>query len=258
MVDPSNHHDCRSEGNVMNFEDTVSLTESFTETLPPLSVDIDGTLTDDTRHLDPRVIPILRGWPSTLVIATGKAMPYPVGLCEFLGLEPYVIAENGGVVLIGRQSVEYVGDRKAATAVVEQYLAEGYSLGWGEADLVNRWRETEIAVSRDSPLEPLESIANPLGLEVVDTGYAYHVKSPDLSKGDGLHRLTNALEVTPGEFVAVGDSVNDVSTFDAVDTGIAVANADDAARKAADHVTEASYGSGFLEAVQWVADKYGD
>lgn len=239
----------------MKFEESVELAASFPDALPPFVVDIDGTLTDDDRAIDPRVFPVLRGWPAPVVVATGKAMPYPVGLCEFLGIEPLVIAENGGVVVNGRESVLFEGDREAAAAAIDAYEAAGYATGWGGADLVNRWRETELAISRDSPLEPLERIAAEYGLEVVDTGYAYHVKSPGFTKGTGLTRLAGEREFDPGSVVAIGDSVNDVPAFELAHLGVAVANADTAALAAADHVTTAEFGDGFLEAVEWVCDR---
>lgn len=241
----------------MDFEESVALATSLPESLPPLVVDIDGTLTDDQRAIDPRVFPVLRSWPSPVVVATGKAMPYPVSLCEFLGIEPNVIAENGGVVLAGRSAVAFDGDREAASAVAEAYRDRGHDLGWGAVDLVNRWRETEIAVSLDSPLEPLAEIAAEHGLEVVDTGYAYHVKAPEMNKGTGLQTMADELGLDPASFVAIGDSENDAPTFRVVDRGIAVANADDTARTAADHVTDFGFADGFLEAVVWLCESVG-
>lgn len=240
----------------MEFQETLDLAATLPEDLNPLVADIDGTLTDDKRAIDPRVLPVLRAWPAPVIIATGKAMPYPVALCEFLGLEPNVIAENGGVALTGRTgALRFTGNREAATAVVEEYQARGYSLGWGQADLVNRWRETEIAVSRDSPLGPLREIAQNQGLVVVDTGYAYHVKSPEQSKGRALAIVAEELGFAAEECLAVGDSINDASTFEVVGQSVAVANADEDAKAAADHVTPASFGDGFLEAVAWFAER---
>lgn len=240
----------------MEFAESLDVAASLPDSLGPLVADIDGTLTDDERAVDPRVFPVLRAWPAPVVIATGKAMPYPVALCEFLGIEINVIAENGGVALAGRSGrIKFEGDREAASAVAEEYQRQGYDIGWGAANLVNRWRETEIAVSRDSPLEPLRSIAADHGLEVVDTGYAYHVKSPDQSKGRALSVLAEELDYDREAFLAVGDSVNDVSTFEVAGSAVAVANGDDAARATADHVTEGSFGDGFLEAVRWLSDR---
>jgi phosphoglycolate phosphatase (TIGR01487 family) len=225
------------------------------EAAPPLVVDIDGTLTDDARQLDPRVFRVLRTWPAPVVVATGKAMPYPVALCEFLAIDVTVIAENGGVAIVeATDTLRFEGDREAAQAVAEAYRTRGHDLGWHGVDLVNRWRETEVAVSRDAPLAPLEAVAADHGLEVVDTGFAYHVKSADVSKGLALEGVAADLGLSPAAFAAVGDSVNDAPVFERAGWAVAVANADEAATDAADHVTQAAYGAGFLEAAAWIAE----
>lgn len=222
---------------------------------PPLAVDIDGTLTDDRRVVDARAMAVLQHWPAPVVIATGKAFPYPVALCEFFGLEQTIVAENGGVVLAGRDGpVTVEGDPEAATAAVEALAERGYGLGWGEADLVNRWRETEVAASLDLPESIVREVAEAAGLVVFDTGFAYHLTSPDVSKGSGLTTMADALERSMDEFVAVGDSENDASMFRVVDRAVAVGNADVTAKDAATHVTEARYADGFLEAVAWLTD----
>jgi len=218
---------------------------------PPLAVDVDGTLTDGQQAVDPRVLPVLRNWDAPVVVATGKSLPYPVALCQFAGIPTRVIAENGGVTAIAdTDAIVYDGDREAAQAVLDEYVAAGHSPGWRETDFVNRWRETEVAVAREQPLEPLEVIAADHGLEVVDTGYAYHVKDPGMSKGTALRTAASELDLDPADFLAVGDSANDVSTFAIAGEAVAVANADDAALAAADRVTDASYADGFLEAVE--------
>lgn len=215
---------------------------------PPLAVDIDGTLSRADRSLDPRVLEALRAYDAPIVLATGKALPFPIALCGFVGIAECAIAENGGVAYVDDE-LHYLGDRRAADRVVEDYEAAGYDLGWGTVDLVNRWRETEIAVQREQPLAPLEEIARRHGLEVVDTGFAYHVKSPGLSKGAALEPVADALGVTPDTFAAIGDSANDVALFSVVGSSYAVANADAHAKEAADVVTEGEYANGFLEAL---------
>jgi len=218
--------------------------------VPPLAVDIDGTLSRPDRSIDPRVMDALREWNAPVVVATGKALPYPVALCGYVGVPERVVAENGGVSYdADRDKLRYHGDRAAAQEVVDEYEARGYSLGWGEVDLVNRWRETEVAVARDQPLGPLEEIAAAHGLHVVDTGFAYHVKSKGMSKGHALAAMVEDLAYGLGDFIAVGDSQNDVELLREVGTGYAVANADAAAREAADYVTDGSYADGFLEAL---------
>lgn len=240
----------------MDYESSGRLASTLPESLPPLAVDIDGTLTGTDRALDPRVIPVLRAWPSPLVVATGKSIPYPVALCEFVGIETRVVAENGGVVVPDRTSdMLFVGKREAANAVAREYQERGHSLGWGGADLVNRWRETELAVSRESPLEPLEELAEKHGLTVVDTGFAYHVHASDIDKGIGLSVFADELELDTDSIVYVGDSANDLPGFEVAGQAVAVANADESVQQAADHVTAESYGSGFLEAIEWIVEQ---
>ncbi|MFC4543260.1 HAD-IIB family hydrolase [Halosolutus amylolyticus] len=213
---------------------------------PPLVLDIDGTLTRPDRWgLDPRVFDPIREWDAPVVIATGKAFPYPVALCHFVGVPELVVAENGGVVYTG-DDVFFTADREAAQAVVEEYRAQGYSPGWGEEDTVNRWRETEVAVNLEQPIGPLREIAAAHGLEVVDTGYAYHVKDASPNKGDGVETIADRVGIDLEECVAIGDSVNDVSTFERVGRSFAVANADEAAKAAAGEILDRPHADGTL------------
>jgi len=223
--------------------------------VPPLAVDIDGTLTRPDKSIDPRVHDVLRSWAeeAPVVVATGKSLPYPVGLCAFLGIPLNVVAENGGAVYIETaDEMVYNGDREGPQRVADAYVDAGHDLGWGAIDTVNRWRETEVAVSRESPLAPLEELARDHGMEVVDTGYAYHVKAPDVNKAVGLSSAAEHLAHAPGEFLAIGDSENDAAVFGVAGESFAVANADAAARATADHITDEPFADGFLEAVERV------
>ncbi|KAB1188429.1 MULTISPECIES: phosphoglycolate phosphatase [Haloferax] len=213
--------------------------------VPPLVLDIDGTLTDAQGRLDPRAFEVLPTWDAPVILATGKAFPYPVSLCHYLGLPQTVIAENGGVVLVDGE-VTFAGDREAAQAVADEFVARGGDLGWDAADTVNRWRETEIAVNLDADEELLREVAATYDLEVIDTGFAYHVKSHGVEKGAGLEHVCETMKYDPADFVAIGDSENDASTFRVVGQSYAVANADEVAKEAADEVLEESYMDGTL------------
>ncbi|ELZ35852.1 SPP-like hydrolase [Halorubrum distributum JCM 9100] len=219
--------------------------------VPPLALDIDGTLTTPDHRIDPRVFELLPAWDAPVVFATGKAFPYPVALAHFLGREETVIAENGGVAYADGETT-VVGDPDAAWAVVEAFRERGGEIGWGDGDTVNRWRETEVAVSPDADEALLREVAAAVDdVEVVDTGYAYHVKSTGVSKGRALGVVADALDIDPAAFVAVGDSENDVSTFEVAGESYAVANADDAAREAADEVV----GEGFMDGTVSVLER---
>ncbi len=213
---------------------------------PPLVLDIDGTLTRPDRWgIDPRVFDPLSTWDAPVVIATGKAFPYPVALCHFIGIPELVVAENGGVAYTD-DTVFLTGDRETAVAVLEEYRSQGYSTGWGPENTVNRWRETEIAIDREQPIGPLREIAADHGLDVVDTGYAYHIKDATPNKGDAVGRIAEHVGFDLDACVAVGDSINDVSTFEVAGQSFAVANADEAAKAAADEVLDQPHADGTL------------
>ena len=76
-----------------------------------------------------------------------------------------------------------------------------------------------------------------------------------MSKGDALLTVAEELGYEATDFVAVGDSANDVELFEASGRAYAVANAAEEAKAAADVVVEASYADGFLEAVELVLDR---
>ncbi|WP_280586620.1 HAD-IIB family hydrolase [Halorubrum sp. Boch-26] len=213
--------------------------------VPPLALDIDGTLTTPSGRIDPRVFELLADWDAPVVFATGKAFPYPVALAHFLGRPETVIAENGGIAYVDGETA-VLGDPAVPRAVVAAFEARGGEVGWGAGDAVNRWRETEMALSLDADEALLREVAATADgdVEVVDTGYAYHVKSPDLSKGKALDRVADAVGLSPEAFVAVGDSENDASTFAVAGESYAVANADATAREAADAVLDEAYMDG--------------
>ena len=225
--------------------------------VPPLALDIDGTLTTPDGRIDPRVFERLPTWDAPVVFATDKAIPYPVALATFLGLPICVIAENGGVVHADDET-SIQANPAAPEAAAEAFLERGGTLGWGTDETVNRWRETEVAAAPDADESLLRSVTETTdSVEVVDTGYAFHLKSPTVSKGDGLRLVCETLDLDPGAFVAVGDSENDVSTFGVAGRSYAVANADQAATAAADVVLEESFADGtmaVLDTLQKAAD----
>ena len=218
----------------------------------PLAIDIDGTMTRSAGGIDERLFGPLRRWDAPVVLATGKSFAYPVALCTFLDIPERVIAENGGVILVDGD-LTVAGDATAARQVAERLREGGYPGGWPEPDMHNRWRETELSVTRSVPLELLDDLAAEHGQTIVDSGYAYHVKSPSVSKATGLRRVCDRLDLDPGAFVAIGDSANDAELFDVVGRSYAVANADETAAERADVRTEGAFADGVLEALDEVA-----
>ncbi len=68
--------------------------------------------------------------------------------------------------------------------------------------------------------------------------------------------MADALGHPPAGFVAVGDSENDASTFETAGRSVAVANADDTARAAADTVTDDAYFDGTLSVLDRLREEF--
>ena len=87
-------------------------------------------------------------------------------------------------------------------------------------------------------------------VQVIDTGYAIHLQSPGINKGTALMELSVQLGIAPEEFIAIGDSVNDIHMIRTAGIGITVANAHPETKAVAAYVAEKEYGDGFVEAVK--------
>jgi len=119
------------------------------------------------------------------------------------------------------------------------------------------YRRTEIALRRDFDIGKARNLleTQPFEVEIVDTKYAIHIKSTKINKGIGLQKLASLMGLEARDFVAIGDSENDVELFKASGFGIAVGNGDDEIKEAADYVTEASFGDGAVEAFEFLEEK---
>lgn len=65
----------------------------------------------------------------------------------------------------------------------------------------------------------------------------FEVNPAGVDKGSALLQLANHLQIPMEQVMAIGDNDNDVPMLRAAGTGVAMGNANDAARKAASHVT---------------------
>lgn len=211
-------------------------------------VDVDGTITFSDRSIDCRAVEALRSLDVPVVIATGNVLCFARAVSILLGTTGIVIAENGGVVECGR--VEY------DTSHVERCeKAFSYLLGHFPVEKLDHYenRKTEIALRRDFDVEKARDILSGFSdIEVVDTGFAVHIKSRKINKATGLTRLSGLMGIDVKDFVAMGDSSNDIEMLEVSGFGVAVGNAHPALKAVADMVTEGEHGAGVAEAVRYL------
>ncbi|VVB87524.1 Phosphoglycolate phosphatase [uncultured archaeon] len=210
-------------------------------------VDVDGTITYSDRSIDCRAVEALRGVKVPVVIATGNILCFARAAAKLVGTSGFVIAVNGGVVECG--SVEYDTSHMKECEEAFDLLARHFFL----ERLDPEYRKTEIGLRRNFDVEKARHLLRDFpDLDLVDTGFAVHIKSRGINKGTGLKRIAELMGLSAKDFVAIGDSPNDIEMLKASGFGVAVGNAHPDMKKAADMVTEGKHGAGVAEAIRYV------
>jgi phosphoglycolate phosphatase (TIGR01487 family) len=222
-------------------------------TLKAVVCDVDGTITDRQRRVSLAAIACIRDLVERgveVVLASGNTACFLDALARVVGTSGTIIAENGGVYRIGFTGPPHVeGDRSEAVAAYqvleEYYRRKGIALEpYGE-----KYRFSDVAFARTVPSGEVREVMRDYGVKVLDTGFAIHLQAKGISKGLALQKLAADMGISLEEFLAVGDSENDLEMIEAAGIGVAVANARDAVKAASDYVTEKGDGDGFVEAV---------
>lgn len=213
-------------------------------------VDVDGTITYSDRSLDFRAVEALRSLKVPVVIATGNVLCFARAASKLVGTGGIVIAENGGIVECGRvlSDTSHMKECEEAFEFLERYFT------LERIDPENRI--TEVGLRRDFDVERARELLKEFPeVEIVDTGFAVHIKSKRINKGIGLKRIAKMLGLDVRELVAIGDSPNDIEMLKTSGFGVAVGNAHPEVKRVARMVTRGEYGAGVAEAVGYLKEK---
>ncbi|MBE0518007.1 MAG: phosphoglycolate phosphatase [Thermoplasmata archaeon] len=213
-------------------------------------VDIDGTLTDDSRRMSLEAIAALRRVEDSgvrVMLASGNVLPIVYAVSTYMGFTGPIIAENGGMVCY-RQKVWIIGDPEEPTRAFE-------SLG-SRTDLerlfTDRWRETEVGLKQVDDVDSIRRALALFDVEVQTTGWAVHIMERGMDKHVGVQKACEILHLRPEQVAAIGDSENDIRMIQGCGWGIAIGNADERTRDAVDHVTKGEHGLGVVEGLEWL------
>jgi len=207
-----------------------------------VAVDIDGTITYSDRSIDCRAVAALRSLHVPVVIATGNVLCVARAVARLLGTSGIVIAENGGVVECGRVESDTSHMKECMDAL--EILENHFSL----ERLDPESRITEIGLHRNFDVgEARKLLGEDTAVDIVDTGFVIHLKSKKINKGTGLKRIAQMMGLDARDFVAIGDSPNDIEMIKAAGLGVAVGNAHPDLKKVAGMVTKGEHGAGVDE-----------
>jgi phosphoglycolate phosphatase (TIGR01487 family) len=213
--------------------------------------DIDGTITNDKKQLQPLAMTSLRrlqnrGIP--VMIASGNVLPVAMGLSSLVGTRGPIIAENGGLVcyqerIYKLQSMELP---LQAWAYLKERMPEAERL------FTDNWRQTEVALRRSLDLDRVRAILKDFPVQIEATGFAIHIMEPGHSKLKGIMKACELIGVDVSDVAAFGDADNDVEMLSGVGFGIAVGNASVRAKAAAHYVAERKHARGVQEGLRYL------
>lgn len=216
-------------------------------------VDIDGTLTDDSRRMSLEAVSALRRVEDSgvvVMLASGNVLPVAYAVSTYMGFKGPIVAENGGVVCHG-QKVWVLGD---PAAPMEAWDLVRKAFPSAQRLFTDRWRETEVGLREDDglDLERVREVLSGLRVDVQTTGWAVHIMSEGMDKSVGVAKACEIVGLDIRRAAAIGDSENDMRMMDECGWGVAIGNADERTKASASHVTEGEHGEGVVEALRWL------
>ena len=229
-------------------------------TIEAIAVDIDGTITDDTRKICISAIEALRkaekaGIPT--IIVTGNVVNYAYAAEVLIGCSGGIVCENGGVVFKegeNNNAVETLVERDFVTSAeshLKEKLGEKFDI---HASHDNMYRLTETVFYKTLAREDLEEALRDFEyldeLEIYDSGFALHVTDKRVNKGTSLKYLCERNGINMKNVMAIGDSQNDEDFLKQVGYRIAVGNAEDKLKEISTYTCEKKYGDGVAEAIE--------
>lgn len=229
-------------------------------TIEAIAVDIDGTITDDTRKICISAIEALRkaekaGIPT--IIVTGNVVNYAYAAEVLIGCSGGIVCENGGVVFKegeNNNAVETLVERdfvNSAESHLKEKLGEKFNI---HASHDNMYRLTETVFYKTLAREDLEDALKDFKyldeLEIYDSGFALHVTDKRVNKGTSLKYLCERNRINMENVMAIGDSQNDEDFLKQAGYKIAVGNAEDKLKEISTYTCEKKYGDGVAEAIE--------
>lgn len=256
-----------------------------------VALDIDGTLVDHEGVLPPqmrRAVGRVMSAGVPVVLTTGRSWHATRPVFEELGLPPGpVISSNGAitakfppfevtdlVTFDPSEVIEKVLAEHPSAAIAAEVVGQGYRVSkyFPNGDLHGHIEQVSIAelartevtriVIRDPESTDAEfvALAERLGLQGVSyfVGWSawLDIAPAGINKASALAGLVEGLGIAATEVLAIGDGRNDIEMLSWAGRGVAVGDANDEVRAAANHVTGTfAEGGTITELDRWFGDE---
>ena len=209
-----------------------------------LASDYDGTLATDGA-VDRETVAALRRFAATgrkLILVTGRQLNDLLHAFPDAMLFDSIVAENGAVLyrLVSRET--RVLGPPPSRQFVEALRRRGVAPLWVGQVVVATVQPNEAAV-----IDVIRELS--LDLQVILNKGSVMVLPASVDKASGLSAALDELALSPQSVVAIGDAENDQAFLAMCGCGVAVANALDALKAGARHVTQGEAGAGVREII---------
>ncbi|WP_085521546.1 Cof-type HAD-IIB family hydrolase [Tuberibacillus sp. Marseille-P3662] len=236
-----------------------------------IALDMDGTLLNDQEEITEKNRQAIRGAQERgiyVVLSTGRSIATCREYADALQLSSYLVTVNGS---------EIWGD---SGELVEQHSLPTDSILWmhelAERYLTNFWCVTTDKVWRNefpddvslhqwlkfgfqtsddqARTSVLRTLANRHQFEISNSNPTnIEVNAKGVNKANGLQSVCDRLNITMDHVLAMGDSLNDIAMINEAGYGIAMGNAQQDVKDAADGITGTNNNDGVAQAIyRWV------
>ncbi len=234
--------------------------------------------------LDGTVVPsILKGMPSPAVIesalkvknrlklstASARAVQYCRDIWSALSIDDPCIV-NGGSQIIKPNTEEILWEQSLPVGVIEAVLkeSEGYADTFAFNGVILRTKDIAMfpkktnlmvvfGVKKNMSEDLVKKLSTISDVEVhilhswVEGDYwDIHVIHKLATKKHAIEKLIEVLGLTKEEVIGVGDGNNDLPLFESVGYKVAMGNAVEPLKKAADHITDTLTNDGFAKFIE--------
>ncbi|WP_042356024.1 Cof-type HAD-IIB family hydrolase [Bacillus rubiinfantis] len=238
-----------------------------------IALDMDGTLLNNHQEISAAnhdAIAAAQARGVKVVLSTGRSFQSCRPFADLLGLESYLVTVNGSEIwdeqrsLVERirmdpEEIEWLGmlakkyqtsfwttttdgvfhNELPADLSASEWLKFGF---YFEKDLSVRETVLEMVKTRGELFEISNSALD--NLEINHVG---------VNKASGLKKVCERLGLNMFQVMAIGDSLNDMAMVQKAGLGVAMANAQDTLKEAADWITSTNENDGVAHAIEkWV------
>ena len=235
--------------------------EIFTCKIELLVLDLDGTVFGSSRLLIEEIEKIrqLTDTGVRIIISSGRTLHYVLGIVRCLGINDIVICEEGTIIYDCRNDNLLVNGNSENILILKENLSS-----WLPFCIIPReaHHDKNIILALDrNPRIDVDDFVNEvsdvlseknLELNITRSDEMINILPLEIDKGIALTNILKSENINPETVVAIGDSLNDLSTFDSVAYPIAVSNAHELVKKKSVYISPQKNGLGVCDIIDMI------